>query len=98
MHGTKHIHTPVVLSFVALLVGLGDIVTFFFLFPCAPQKAAAPADGDAMDDSSEGEGGGDKSSPPSPLASSSPRELVTVTPYKLPNPGPYPQVRRMTQE
>lgn len=62
------------------------------------QKAAAPADGDAMEDSSEEEedGGGDggESSPTSPCeSSSSSRELVTVTPYRLPNPGPYPQVR-----
>lgn len=61
----------------------------------ATSKAAAPADGDAMEDSSEGEGegNGDKVSPPSPPALLSPsREMVTVTPYKLPNPGPYPQV------
>ena len=62
----------------------------------APQKAA-PADGDAMDDDDDEEkeaadkGGGDaKASPPAPKSS---REVVTVTPYVLPNPGPYPQVR-----
>lgn len=51
---------------------------------------AEPADGDAMEDS---EGDEDESSPPSSRAGLS-RELVTVTPYKLPNPGPYPQVRQ----
>lgn len=61
------------------------------------KQQGAPADGDAMEDSEEGggEGGeGDKSSPASASKDEVPsRELVTVTPYKLPNPGPYPHVR-----
>ena len=51
---------------------------------------------DDDEEKEEADKGGDgvKTAPTASKATVASREVVTVTPYVLPNPGPYPQVTR----